>query len=80
MEQHFCDEAVKRMGGINSRKTWVLYHVVDYPDCFSYRTCLESHVVHATYQIVNGNWSSGELVEIQLFDFLRTFWHFVGRD
>ena len=56
------------------------HHVIDNSDGLSYRTCLETHVVHATYQIVDSYISSFKLVEVQLFDFLGAFWHFVRGD
>ena len=61
-------------------RKWDAYHIVDNPDSFSYRTCLESHVVHAADQIIDSDVSSGELVEVKLLDFLGAFRHLVRGD
>ncbi len=55
------------------------YHVVDNPDGLSNGAGLEPHMVHAGHQIIDGNCSAGELVEIKLFDLLGAYRHFVRR-
>ena len=59
----FVSEVLAGERGSFPRK-WDAYHIVDNPDSFSYRTCLESHVVHAADQIMDSDVSSGELVEV----------------
>ena len=52
------------------------HHIVDDLHSLADGTCLESHMVHATDQIIDCYRSAGELIEVQLVDFLRPFWHF----
>jgi hypothetical protein len=60
---------------LSTRYQGFSYHIIYDPHCLAYGACLETHVVHATDQIIHRNRSPSKLIKIQLFDFLRAFWH-----